>query len=157
MPLDEATLDRMLGNEWRERLPPICPECGYNLTGLPDNRCPECGYIYSRNDVRRNAQNMVYMIHQLKDVNDVARIGLWIGLAAAAVMVLAKLCGVFSLGRIVGILAGLPTIGLGLQVFRVRQLPDWAVDFMPIKPGYSRGMLVALLGLVLLVAAALAP
>jgi len=157
MPLDEATLDRMLGDEWRERLPPICPECGYNLTGLPDNRCPECGYIYSRNDVRRNAQNMVYMIHQLKDVNDIVRIGLWIGAAAVCLMVASKLFDAFDVGRVLGILAGLPTIGLGLQVFRVRQLPPWAHEFMPITPRYSRGILVTLLGFSLLIAAILMP
>jgi hypothetical protein len=28
-----------------------CPTCGYNLTGLPDNRCPECGDAFSRLDL----------------------------------------------------------------------------------------------------------
>jgi hypothetical protein len=30
---------------WRSAriTPPICPRCGYNLTGLSRCRCPECG------------------------------------------------------------------------------------------------------------------
>jgi len=33
----------------------FCPECGYNLTGLPENRCPECGGEF---DPQRLAQEI---------------------------------------------------------------------------------------------------
>ena len=26
---------------------PLCPRCGYNLTGLADDRCPECGMRFT--------------------------------------------------------------------------------------------------------------
>jgi hypothetical protein len=29
-----------------------CPTCGYNLTGLPENRCPECGLTFSPDELR---------------------------------------------------------------------------------------------------------
>ncbi len=29
-----------------------CPECGYNLRGIPEDRCPECGFGYDRGAIR---------------------------------------------------------------------------------------------------------
>ncbi len=29
-----------------------CPQCGYNLRGIPEDRCPECGFGYDRGAVR---------------------------------------------------------------------------------------------------------
>jgi len=33
---------------WRaaRAVPPTCPQCGYNLSGLSQCRCPECGATY---------------------------------------------------------------------------------------------------------------
>ncbi|UCG15817.1 MAG: hypothetical protein JSV19_11035 [Phycisphaerales bacterium] len=157
MPLDEAILERMLGYEWRERLPPICPECGYNLTGLPDNRCPECGYVYSRSDVKRNAQTMICMLQQLKDVNDILKVGFYLGIGAAVLLAATVLTPYGLVGRIVAVFAGLPTIGLGLQVFRVRQVPAWAREFLSVNPHYGRGVFVCLLGVLLIITALLLP
>ncbi len=28
-----------------------CPQCGYNLRAIPENRCPECGFGYNREGV----------------------------------------------------------------------------------------------------------
>lgn len=32
-----------------------CPQCGYNLRGIPENRCPECGFGYDRGAIRAQA------------------------------------------------------------------------------------------------------
>ncbi len=29
-----------------------CPQCGYNLRGIPEDRCPECGFGYDRGAIR---------------------------------------------------------------------------------------------------------
>jgi hypothetical protein len=31
----------------------FCPDCGYNLTGLPENRCPECGSRFNPEKLAR--------------------------------------------------------------------------------------------------------
>lgn len=28
-----------------------CPQCGYNLRAIPENRCPECGFGYNREGI----------------------------------------------------------------------------------------------------------
>ena len=30
----------------------LCPQCGYDLRGIPERRCPECGYGYDRAAIR---------------------------------------------------------------------------------------------------------
>jgi hypothetical protein len=160
MPLDEYMLERMLGYQWQEKLPPICPECGYNLTGLPDNRCPECGYVYSRRDVKRNAQMMINVIRQFRSINEVVTIGLYMGIGVTAILLglwASRYWPLVIMGRILAAFAALPTVGLGLQVYRVKRLPAWAQEFVPLQPSYGKGAIVMILGVALLVAALLLP
>ncbi len=42
---------------WRAArdIPPTCPNCGYNLTGLTACRCPECGKQFTLETLWRSA------------------------------------------------------------------------------------------------------
>ena len=37
----------------------FCPQCGYNLFGIPERRCPECGFGFDREAVQSLAQEYV--------------------------------------------------------------------------------------------------
>jgi hypothetical protein len=56
MPLDEGELDQIGDFRLHTPVPPICPQCGYNLTGLNEPVCPECGYRFNWRSVRKKAR-----------------------------------------------------------------------------------------------------
>lgn len=35
---------------------PVCPQCGYDLTGIPESRCPECGFGFEHRAIRELAE-----------------------------------------------------------------------------------------------------
>ncbi|MCP4589601.1 MAG: hypothetical protein GY842_02545, partial [bacterium] len=41
----------------------FCPECGYNLYGIPEHRCPECGFGFDQSAVRELAD--IYAVAKL--------------------------------------------------------------------------------------------
>jgi len=48
-------------------VPPTCPACGYDLSGLTQCRCPECGATYEIDKLWRTS------IQRRRSKNDVAR------------------------------------------------------------------------------------
>lgn len=133
---------------WREKLPPICPGCGYNLTGIESTRCPECGRAVLWTELRTNARTLYHALRQVEDVNDVLTFGTYLG--ASALAIVGGFCALgwaVGLARVVGFVLALGTIGTGLQVFRVQRFPEWATDLLPQRPNYLRAACVVLMGL----------
>lgn len=94
MAFDVNYLERLLGEEWTEDLPPICLDCGYNLTGLSGNRCPECGNVFTPAEVRLQARDIRNELRQLRSCNDMLRLGWYFGFITVGVVAVMFLLGI---------------------------------------------------------------
>ena len=143
---------------WREKLPPICPGCGYNLTGIESARCPECGRPVSWIELRTNARTIYHALRLVEDVNDVVSFGLYLGGASLLIVLGCYALGIaVSLARVVGFVLALGALGTGLQAFRVRRFPEWAAEMLKHKPQFGKAACIILLALVTLVLAMFLP
>ena len=157
MPIEEPDLKRMAGNPWIYKLPPVCPECGYNLTGLTSPRCPECGRVFQRKELEQRAREFTAEMQRLKGLNELVGFGLKTAVAGYAFFGMAKLIHLRSVPSVVGVLTGVVVASLGLSVFRARRLPAAMIEELPSPPNYMLGVGVAALGILLVVLAVILP
>jgi predicted RNA-binding Zn-ribbon protein involved in translation (DUF1610 family) len=147
-----------LETTWREKLPPICPGCGYNLTGLESRRCPECGRHIIWSELRTNAKTAYHALRQVEDVNDMLGAGVGLGIAALAlILVFFWINWGEGLARVVGFFLAMGALGAGLQVFRVRRFPEWAAEYLPDRPNYFKAVAIVMLALLTMVLAIFLP
>lgn len=155
MAIDHREIDHMMGDPWRFELPPMCPKCGYDLSGTGGNRCPECGISYVRSVIAEQARHRQHELRRLKNMNELAGFGLKLAVFGAFALgvgmwrasttpSLAEVC------RLVGVLCGVPAISLGLNVFRVVRYPTRVLEYLPVQPNYPLGVATALLGVLLI-------
>ena len=151
-------LGRPIESGWGEKLPPICPGCGYNLTGLESARCPECGRYVSWTELRANAKAVYYALRQVEDVNDMLGVGVALNVAALLLILIFFLISWGEgLARVVGFFLALGALGAGLQVFRVRRFPEWAAEFLPARPNYLKAIAIVMFALLVMALAVFMP
>ena len=162
MPIETAVLDRLIGDDWSGDIPPICIACGYNLTGLPENRCPECGRTFSRAELKRQATELRFSLMELEGLNEWVSLGFKVGIVGAVFRVAGLVLGSVNLAgpatpcRLVAVPCGFAAVCLGLSVLRVRRVPPWALEMLKEQPKYPLAAATTLLG-VLLAASVFAP
>lgn len=126
MPIDDHELRQMAGNPWIHPVPPTCPHCGYNLTGLTSRVCPECGEPIRWRQVEQLARDWAVRRASLEALPFFSVAGLAIA-AFGLLLVLVNIGfgGSVLLGA-VGFLCALAALGVGLNtIVRIVRVPAW--------------------------------
>ena len=150
-------LDRLVEPDWQSSLPPVCPQCQYNLTGLTSNRCPECGRIFLKAELKRNAAEMRVWVHEFRELNHWIKVGVGVALLGVALaagglaLTLAAGGWASAVGRILGGLCGLPAVFLGLSPLRALRVPAWCREALDVDVNYPLAGVSAALGVGLIV------
>lgn len=122
---------------WMLPIPPLCPFCNYNLTGIKELRCPECGVTFEWHEVHRHGRRLTALARRAAHANKDAKIGFCVGLLSAVLAVIIRLpimqggpCG----ARLVLFLSGLAAVYLAAQPINYYRLPAEVRNTLGIKP-----------------------
>ncbi|MHC4066086.1 MAG: hypothetical protein ACYSUI_16535 [Planctomycetota bacterium] len=90
----------------------MCPQCGYDLRGIPEERCPECGYGFDRAAIRSLAR-----ADNWRRDSAYRRAIVWAVLSTA--LLASPLCEMASLSYLASRVAATVTLlaGIGLKWF----------------------------------------
>lgn len=163
MSLNEDQLDRIGKFRLPTPVPPICPQCGYNLTGLDEPPCPECGYTFSWRSVRRKARNQWLEALGLKSLPEEIEFGFRLAGIAWAMTVLIFLGDRFVPWYICSVRVLLMlmysaeafmafcSVFLCSQVIRFQRLPIEAREELGIEVPMAKAWIGLLAGIALLI------
>lgn len=129
-------LDIMMGQDWRHELPPVCLQCGYDLTGCVSDRCPECGIYFSRRELARYINDLKLELRMLRSVNDWVRAGAVMVVSGLVLFLTGWTMGrlwiplLIPIVRTFAFLLAAPSFFLSLSVLRVFRLPRWSREWI---------------------------
>lgn len=134
--IETHQLDIMMGQDWRHELPPVCLECGYDLTGCVSDRCPECGIYFSRRELAKYINDLKLELRVLRSVNDWVRAGAVMAFSGLVLLLVGWTVGrcwvplLVPMTRVFATLISAPAFFLSLSVLRVIRLPRWSREWL---------------------------